>query len=148
MGTSINAQDDATSEYTEKVRTMCRIIVERSLSPIQNNKFLYTLTENYSKEKAALKVLHAKSNEVIDQRRKKLREQFICEDYNRTEHTEKKQSFLDLLLQTQIDEKPLSQQEIREEVDTFMFAGHDTTSSAVTFTLYCLANNPEIQVSF
>merc|ERR1712150_83972 len=39
----------------------------------------------------------------------------------------------------------LSDQELLEEVTTFMFAGHDTTASSLTWTLYSLACNPEHQ---
>ena len=35
--------------------------------------------------------------------------------------------------------------EIQDEVDTFMFGGHDTTSSGISFMLYNMARNPKYQ---
>lgn len=57
----------------------------------------------------------------------------------------KKLALLDVLLQATVDGEPLSNLDIREEVDTFMFAGQDTTTSAIAFCLYNLAKHPEIQ---
>nr|XP_039255718.1 cytochrome P450 4B1-like [Styela clava] len=54
--------------------------------------------------------------------------------------------FLDILLQAKdSDGNHLTEKEISDEVNTFMFEGHDTTTSAISWTCYCLATNPKHQ---
>nr|KAG5710944.1 hypothetical protein BaRGS_013678 [Batillaria attramentaria] len=54
--------------------------------------------------------------------------------------------FLDILLTAKDDSgQGMTPLDIRNEVDTFMFAGHDTTSSAISWTLYSLCEHPEYQ---
>jgi len=54
-------------------------------------------------------------------------------------------AFLDLLIEVSQDGDALSDADIREEVDTFMFEGYDTTSSAISFALFLVGHHPEIQ---
>ncbi|KAJ3655748.1 hypothetical protein Zmor_014863 [Zophobas morio] len=143
MGISINAQDDIGSEYVKSVKEMCRIIIERAVQPLQMLDLTYMLTRNYHIEKRAIRILHEQANSVINKRYQEL--QGHTKDDN--SETKKKKAFLDLLLEATVDGQPLSKVDIREEVDTFMFAGHDTTASAISFTLFCLANYPDVQQS-
>jgi len=54
-------------------------------------------------------------------------------------------AFLDTLLTLQLPNgSMLSDADIQEEVDTFMFEGHDTTACALTWTLFLLGNNSEV----
>ncbi|KAL6419108.1 hypothetical protein ACFW04_011568 [Cataglyphis niger] len=68
-----------------------------------------------------------------------------------TEHTlnaicvkKKRLAMLDLLIAVSRDNL-LSDLDIREEVDTFMFEGHDTTAMGITFALLLLAEHKDIQ---
>jgi cytochrome P450 family 4 len=154
MGTSINAQYDGNSDYVQSVKSMCKVIIERTFNVLEMNDVTIRLTKNYYLQKKSLNVLHAKTNSVIVNRRKELENN--NKDLNNVNGVngkneedmiigKDKKAFLDLLLEATVDGKPLTQEEIREEVDTFMFEGHDTTASAISFVLYCLANHPEVQ---
>jgi cytochrome P450 family 4 len=147
MGVPVNAQIDENSEYVRSVKDMCRILMDRSISPVQMYDFLFPLTKNYYTQNKALNILHTHTNNVITKRRNKrimeTKDQAKKDDFASKE----RKVFLDILLDATIDGRPLTHEEIREEVDTFMFEGHDTTGSAVSFTLFCLANHPEVQAT-
>ncbi|RZC32091.1 cytochrome P450 CYP4BN11, partial [Asbolus verrucosus] len=139
MGTSVKAQENTESEYVRSVKDMCGIIVERAFSPHKMFDSIYYFTEDFKKEMRALKILHSYTNDVIKRRQNALHSEALKSD------EKKKKAFLDHLLEANVGGQSLTIDEIRQEVDTFMFAGHDTTASAISFTLFCLANHPEIQ---
>ncbi|CAH2050526.1 unnamed protein product, partial [Iphiclides podalirius] len=52
---------------------------------------------------------------------------------------------LDLLLQAE-KQGSIDAQGIKEEVDTFMFGGHDTSATALQYILMVFANHPDVQM--
>lgn len=58
------------------------------------------------------------------------------------------ESFLDLLIGiSKQNPEIMTDSDIREEVDTFLFEGHDTSSTAMTLTLVLLGIHQDIQVN-
>ncbi|CAL7952372.1 unnamed protein product [Xylocopa violacea] len=57
----------------------------------------------------------------------------------------KRQAFLDLLIEAGQNGVVLNDQEVKEQVDTIMFEGHDTTASGSSFFLAMMGCHPDIQ---
>lgn len=144
MGSSVNAQDETSSEYTKALRKMFAIVIERMFSPIKMYDTIYQYTNTYKREKEALNVLHGYTKGVINRRK----EQLSGRQLEPVDEDGKKRrfAFLDLLLSKGNDgEQILTDREIQDEVETILFEGHDTTTTAIMYTLYCIANHPEVQ---
>ncbi|KYM99110.1 Cytochrome P450 4g15 [Cyphomyrmex costatus] len=57
----------------------------------------------------------------------------------------KRQAFLDLLMEAGQNGSILTDEEVKEQVDTIMFEGHDTTAAASSFFLSIMGCHPDIQ---
>uniref|UniRef100_T1GM25 Cytochrome P450 n=1 Tax=Megaselia scalaris TaxID=36166 RepID=T1GM25_MEGSC len=83
---------------------------------------------------------------IIEERREYIQDSLnIDESQNNSFYAKRKLAFLDNLLTAKIDNKPLEYKDILDEVSTFLFEGHDTTASAVSFLFYSLSRHPEVQ---
>lgn len=116
------------------------LIRQRIFCLYGRSDFLYNLSKEGFRQRKLLKVLHHFTNKVIAQRIDQLKH-----DKPNQKQDGQKFTFLDILLQATVNGKPLGTDDIREEVDTFMFEGHDTTTSGLNFTIYHLAENPIVQ---
>lgn len=111
------------------------------------NEFIFKLSSAGRRQKEVLKILHQFTDSVIVERRKELASKTGEQTHNEDDDVgvKRKLALLDVLLQATINGEPLTNMDIREEVDTFMFEGHDTTTSGIAFSLYNLAKHPEVQ---
>ncbi|XP_019547200.3 cytochrome P450 4d8-like [Aedes albopictus] len=150
MGTCVNAQKNPTNRYVQNVKRMSVLVLLRSISMLAGSPLLYDVLHPHAWEsRKIIKQLHEFTTSVIESRRRQLEmEKLEKVDFDMNEenlYSKRKMTFLDLLLNVTVEGKPLSIEDIREEVDTFMFEGHDTTTSGISFAIYQLASNPHIQ---
>ncbi|XP_012062914.1 PREDICTED: cytochrome P450 4C1-like [Atta cephalotes] len=146
MGVDIHAQEVVT-KYTNRTFRTSSLTTKRLFRPWHWIEWLFYLLPTGKQFKSALDILHGFTKEVIRKRK--------IERQSQNGHTElenednefnigkrKRQAFLDLLLdQNEKSDTPLTDDELRAQVDTFMFEGHDTTAVAITWTLFLLGNN-------
>ncbi|XP_077994427.1 leukotriene-B4 omega-hydroxylase 3-like [Glandiceps talaboti] len=128
--------------YIRGVYALSYLIAERSRFVPYHNDVIFHMSRMGYRFRKAVKSVHDYSKRVIQERKVALRK----EEVNKTKRFRKYIDFLDILLSAK-DEggQGLSDQEIQDEVDTFMFEGHDTTASGISWILYNLAINPEHQ---
>ncbi|KAK7503102.1 hypothetical protein BaRGS_00005728 [Batillaria attramentaria] len=124
--------------YVHAVHELSVCIEKRILNPLVHYDIVYHMTERGKRWKKGCDYVHQFSEKIIEARKQTLEK----------EGPPKKRylDFLDILLTAKDDSgQGMTPLDIRNEVDTFMFAGHDTTSSAISWTLYSLCEHPEYQ---
>ncbi|XP_052687181.1 cytochrome P450 4V2-like isoform X1 [Crassostrea angulata] len=154
MGRSIEAQSNSNSDYVKSVYKMTELVLQRQRTPWYWPDFLYN-TIGYGKEHdRCLKILHDFTLKVIKEKMdavsdassnsmEEMLNQHSDEDVYRGKG--QRLAFLDMLLCTADDGSHLSMEGIREEVDTFMFEGHDTTAAAMNWAVHLIGANPDVQ---
>uniref|UniRef100_A0A8D3CVR5 aromatase n=1 Tax=Scophthalmus maximus TaxID=52904 RepID=A0A8D3CVR5_SCOMX len=136
---------ELTSEYVSAIVELSDLIIDRRLKILHHWDWFYWKTQQGKKFKKALSVVHGFTSEVVQKRRTLINQQTGAEtDF--TTAPQRRKDFLDLILQSKDDDGlGLTDEEIQAEANTFMFAGHDTTASAICWTLYNLARHAHFQ---
>ncbi|XP_046655354.1 cytochrome P450 4C1-like [Daphnia pulicaria] len=152
MGRHVDAQNNTDSEYVEAVYKMTRIVQTRQTRPWLQPDWLFRLFPMASEQSRCLSILHGFTDQVIrerkiefNQRNKEQQTGSLKQEDEEFLLKKPRLAFLDLLIEASQDGKVLSDLDIREEVDTFMFEGHDTTAAAITWSLFLIGNHSEVQ---
>lgn len=156
MGTSLKDKGPHQEKYRKAVYDMGHSLVERMVRPwLYQDWLFFTLPPGWHQSKL-LRTLHGFTMGIIKERfsyHEKTNDKYLTgftDEQNQKKDDvdvgirKRRLAMLDLLIaahrKNQIDIEG-----IREEVDTFMFRGHDTTAMSITFTIMLLAEHKEIQ---
>ncbi|XP_026740500.1 cytochrome P450 4C1-like [Trichoplusia ni] len=150
MGTQLGDDTTEAKSYKNAIYDLGSIFYERLVRIYLYVDFLFYLTPWGRKQKKHLKAVHSFTENVIEQRKEYIEKNGINfneqldDDDSFVYKKKKKTAMLDLLLSAEKDGL-IDREGINEEVDTFMFEGHDTTASGLTFFFMALANHRNIQ---
>uniref|UniRef100_A0A452FMD7 Taurochenodeoxycholic 6 alpha-hydroxylase-like n=1 Tax=Capra hircus TaxID=9925 RepID=A0A452FMD7_CAPHI len=125
--------------YIQAIRDLSHLIFSRLRNALHQNDLIYRLTPEGRWNHEACQLAHQHTDAVIKERKAHLQKEGELEKVRSRRHLD----FLDILLFARMENgSSLSDEDLRAEVDTFMFEGHDTTASGISWILYALASHP------
>ena len=152
MGVNVSGQE-AGKKYVQAVGSLNQQLQRRQRTPYLWPDLIYRHTSYGKIYYECLKYVQKYTTDVINRKiTEQTQKSTVKSDFPLTSEQsyqagdKKGICFIDILLSSyQTGEIDIDG--IREEVDTFIFEGHDTTASAISFCLYLLGRHPEHQKS-
>nr|XP_050050579.2 cytochrome P450 4V2-like [Dermacentor andersoni] len=137
MGIKLDEEDVKKTGFLKVNDEIATAIVTRMMNIHHWPEFIYKRTEVGRKFYEKVELIKKYTRDILSCRKK---------TYNiEGGEAVQKKSFMDILLRMHMEEGIFTEEEIREEVNTFMIGGFDTTATAASFAMHLLGNHPEAQ---
>ncbi|XP_035209832.1 cytochrome P450 4c3-like isoform X2 [Stegodyphus dumicola] len=150
MGKYVGAQKKDTP-YVKALNAASHLFGTRFMKPWLWPEFIFKNTAEGRKFKESTDIMDEFTRSVIRERKgyvlkeikggMDIEEAFKKDDFG----MKRRKAFLDLLLHEHLTDPCFTEEDITEEVNTFMFAGHDTTAVGMSWALYLIGQDPEVQ---
>ncbi|XP_067216469.1 cytochrome P450 4C1-like isoform X2 [Linepithema humile] len=155
MGISLKDMGAFQQQYRKTVYEITKLILARLISPWFYFDMIFALSPMGKRQAKNLKILHGFTEKIIAERKqyhKSTNGQYLKQFENNSVNDDeeiigirrKRLAMLDLLIAASRNNK-MSDLDIREEVDTFVLGGYETTAISISFTILLLAEHKNIQ---
>ncbi|EFA10753.1 cytochrome P450 monooxigenase CYP4Q2 [Tribolium castaneum] len=145
MGTKLDFTTKKEIRYKEAVYKIGKILTYRITHPWFIEPLLNIFSPCFIQERRVTSTLHKFTKEVIEDREKNFKDFELPTEEHDVYKGKKRLAMLDLLLSAKKKDGIIDNKGIQEEVDTFMFEGHDTTAVALNFALMLIACHKDVQ---
>uniref|UniRef100_A0A0N5B5A0 Cytochrome P450 n=1 Tax=Strongyloides papillosus TaxID=174720 RepID=A0A0N5B5A0_STREA len=138
FGHNLGCQFDSENSYLRAVEGFNEMSYLASVNIFYKNKFLLYLSGKGFKKDRYLKILESFADKLIKLKHK----EYLKEKEKGGEIKHK--TFISMLLEL-YENNEISMEGIKEEVNTIIIGGFDTSSTTMAWLLWCLATHPDIQ---
>lgn len=169
MGHPKTHDDREGYEYAMAVMKLCDIIHKRTHTFYLRPDIIFNLLGVKKQHDKLVNTIHSLTKKVLKNKSEQLKKSYdtgrmkktfysdlitrkegdtsaVIDDTEEPTVGEKNRlAFLDLMLESTYSGADINETEIKEEVDTIMFEGHDTTAAGSSFVLCLMACHPDIQ---
>ncbi|GIX78208.1 cytochrome P450 4V2 [Caerostris darwini] len=139
MGVNIGALENESKQYVESLHRSLDLLMARVLKFWQWPNLLYWNSKTGRETAYHKKVVNDFSRVIIEERKRRYL------NGEKSDDSTKYKSLLEVLLKLHIEDQALDEKGVRQEVDTFIVAGHDTVATTIKWTLYLIGLHPEVQ---
>ncbi|XP_046621117.1 uncharacterized protein LOC124305582 [Neodiprion virginianus] len=150
MGIKLEAQTSESCDFGEVVENVISGVVKRITSPWLYPDFIFYRTQLGKEQQKNIKFLHEFSDNIIREKKKEIHKRMSQRESADNEQVADSSSthfetLIDGLLKLSNDNKILTDKAVREQVDTMMTAGSDTSAITASFLMMMLASHPDVQ---
>lgn len=141
MGININAQNGDNEDYVRAIHKITSISAQKFCYLVYNNPMTYKWTKKFKQEQNVMKIINNYTDKFFQERR-----DILNQRNDKNVQNDMQTVYLDVLFEATIDGKPLTQQMMRDEINVYIFGGHDTSAITLAFAMFELSRNPDIQL--
>nr|XP_046471306.1 cytochrome P450 4C1-like [Neodiprion pinetum] len=150
MGVKLDAYAGENNPYVKAFRKVTAGIVRRGFSPWIHPDFIFYRTKLGKDQQKYIKFMHDFTEKLISTKKKQLLERGNREsnedaEDDRYNTATRREAFLDHIIKLSEHTKILTDEEIRDQVHTFMATGSLSTSDTIGFVMLMLASHPCVQ---
>ncbi|XP_024877802.1 cytochrome P450 4C1-like [Temnothorax curvispinosus] len=139
MGISLRDFGEFQQKYRKAVNRIGELFIYRLVRMWLHNDWIFSLTSKGKEQENILRMLHGFTNHIITERKR-----YHERNNGQLLRRNGKLSLLDHLI-AENRKGRLTDLDVKEQIDGFMFAGHDTTALNLTYLLMLLAEHKDIQ---
>ncbi|GIY17758.1 cytochrome P450 4V2 [Caerostris extrusa] len=139
LGVKIGALRNEGKAYVSSLHRLLDLAMSRIWKFWLWPDFIFHCSKAYKEFMHHLRIAHGFSRSIIKQKK------HMYMNGEMGENSRRPKCLLDVLLKLHIEDQVLDEEGVRQEVDTFISAGHETTAVAVKWALYLIGLYPEVQ---
>lgn len=150
MGVDIDFEDEHSNTYRYDVERIKNTLRIRANNPVYWYEFIWRLTPAGRREQRLISRMNKFTRDIILKRIEEFRKLSQAEvneinDQYAAGKIKRKLAFLDTLIFAMDMKNDIDLEGLIEETEVFMFAGHDTTTSTLSFALGYITENEQIK---
>ncbi|XP_032689286.1 cytochrome P450 4C1-like isoform X2 [Odontomachus brunneus] len=142
LGIKLGSQLNKSNTYVKAIIRVKEIIIQRVQNIFLFPDIIFNFTSLSREQQKYINFINSAAEKVIEQK-ENIRNNLFGNQNQSAKPSRK--VFLDLLMEASDEGKKFTRKDIIDEINTISFAGSDTTGTTLNFTMFILANFPEIQ---